>query len=343
MAKTAPAAARGVKRAQGRGPGARARAATEAPARAAAASARVSPPLTRARAPARPLVLRGRTGKVSPPQNMHQCFGRGSETDAAGARGPPAAAGPPGPASSGSKSVGTMKKKTGTGVVNSGSKATAEAKKIADAKGAQAAKFPTKPPVPAKKPAATAKYKTTKPKSSKGSRTDKPPAASSSSSTRATKPKPVAPGSMKKAASSSGGAKPAPKRKKTDDGEPRVLKLTLNLKPFEVMVTGEKREEFREDTQFIRSRLVDSKTGERKRYDYVEFKNGYGNSPSMPQFMTKFEGYEVRSGAFAEGPYSNGLTVDCAGPLTFVLSLGEVVSVSACEEKYGVADRALRG
>ena len=46
MGKTAPAAARGVKRAQGRGPGARARAATEAPARAAAASARVSPPLT---------------------------------------------------------------------------------------------------------------------------------------------------------------------------------------------------------------------------------------------------------------------------------------------------------
>ena len=43
------------------------------------------------------------------------------------------------------------------------------------------------------------------------------------------------------------------------------------------MVTGEKREEFRVTSKWIESRLIDSKTGEDKVYDLVEFVNGYGS------------------------------------------------------------------
>jgi hypothetical protein len=54
----------------------------------------------------------------------------------------------------------------------------------------------------------------------------------------------------------------------------KILKLTLQKQPFEVMVTGEKTSEFRRPSYWLMNRLVD-KNGNKKHYDYVEFINGY--------------------------------------------------------------------
>ena len=62
--------------------------------------------------------------------------------------------------------------------------------------------------------------------------------------------------------------------------------------PFEVMVTGEKKMEFRDPSAYITSRLVNSKTGKDKEYDLVEFTNGYGST--RPRFTVPFMGYELK-------------------------------------------------
>ena len=79
-----------------------------------------------------------------------------------------------------------------------------------------------------------------------------------------------------------------------------MLKLVLKKKPFEVMQTGEKLEEYRKKSKWIESRLID------KKYDYVEFYLGYWKD--RPSFKMKYNGYELISDIHKE--YSNGLKVD---------------------------------
>jgi hypothetical protein len=56
----------------------------------------------------------------------------------------------------------------------------------------------------------------------------------------------------------------------------RVLRLTLKRHWFDMIASGEKREEYRTAGKWILSRL------EGKEYDRIEFKNGYGqNVPTM--------------------------------------------------------------
>lgn len=56
----------------------------------------------------------------------------------------------------------------------------------------------------------------------------------------------------------------------------RVLRLTLKKRWFDMIASGEKREEYRTPGKWILSRL------EGKEYDRIEFKNGYGqNVPTM--------------------------------------------------------------
>jgi hypothetical protein len=56
----------------------------------------------------------------------------------------------------------------------------------------------------------------------------------------------------------------------------RVLRLTLKRKWFDMIASGEKREEYRTQSNWILSRL------DGKEYDRIEFKNGYGkNVPPM--------------------------------------------------------------
>ena len=107
----------------------------------------------------------------------------------------------------------------------------------------------------------------------------------------------------------------------------QVLKLSLKKAPFDVMVTGEKKVEFREQSAYIKSRFVDSKTGKDKEYDFVEFTNGYGYD--KPRFTVTFKGYKlVKEGVHKT--YSNGLEVDTRGQATYVISLGDDIVRTNC-------------
>ena len=95
--------------------------------------------------------------------------------------------------------------------------------------------------------------------------------------------------------------------------------MTVEWAPFEVMVTGEKKEEFRLKTAWMGARLIDGKTREDRKYDLVEFVNGYGKH--RPSFTTSFKGYQLKeNGVFKK--YSNGLVVDTRGKPTYVIKLG---------------------
>lgn len=84
----------------------------------------------------------------------------------------------------------------------------------------------------------------------------------------------------------------------------KTLRLTLKKAPFEVMLTGEKTEEFREPSDWIRSRLFNP-DGSMRDYDRIEYTNGYGLT--RPRFVTDFIGFELLECVHRQ--YSNGLKV----------------------------------
>ena len=70
----------------------------------------------------------------------------------------------------------------------------------------------------------------------------------------------------------------------------KVLKLTLKKKWFDLMQSGEKKIEFREPSDWIFSRLLDE-NGDVKKYDLIEFKNGYGKN--APCFCCEFLCWDI--------------------------------------------------
>jgi hypothetical protein len=104
---------------------------------------------------------------------------------------------------------------------------------------------------------------------------------------------------------------------KTDLSGCRILHLTLSKIPFEVMVTGEKQEEFRKNSDWIRSRLFE------KEYDYIKFANGYGSD--KPYFICKYEGFMECYMNVAERKYSNGLSITGIGKGDFIIYCGDIV------------------
>ena len=75
-----------------------------------------------------------------------------------------------------------------------------------------------------------------------------------------------------------------------DEVKKKVLKLTLKKKWFDLMKDGFKKIEFREPSEWILSRLID-KNGDPKKYDLIEFKNGYAKN--APSFYCEFLGWDV--------------------------------------------------
>lgn len=99
----------------------------------------------------------------------------------------------------------------------------------------------------------------------------------------------------------------------------KVLNLTLHRAAFEVMVTGEKRLEFRTPGKWIDSRLF-RKDGSRKPYDFIKFTNGYGSD--KPYFICRYLGFEYEYGCFR---YSNGLEVEVSND--YAIKCGQIVEV----------------
>lgn len=114
-----------------------------------------------------------------------------------------------------------------------------------------------------------------------------------------------------------------------------ILKLTLNKAAFDVMVTGEKKEEYRVKSKWIMSRLwkqdktkLPLKFYYRKHYDFVEFTNGYGKA--RPKFTAHFIDFLENLVPF-EKTYSNGLKVK-VNPTDQIIRIGEIVSIENFKE-----------
>lgn len=92
--------------------------------------------------------------------------------------------------------------------------------------------------------------------------------------------------------------------------------------PFEVMVTGEKQEEFREGGSWIRSRLYDKDDNPRE-YDVIKLVNGYG--ADKPYFICKYESFMECYMDVTTREYSNGLKVEGIGKGDFIIYCGDII------------------
>ena len=91
------------------------------------------------------------------------------------------------------------------------------------------------------------------------------------------------------------------------DGHVSILKLTLARGPFEATESGEKAEEYRRDSAWIRSRLFDS-DGNAREYDFIKYYHGPCFSESYRTTTMKFQGVFWHDEDISIGPYSNGFT-----------------------------------
>lgn len=109
--------------------------------------------------------------------------------------------------------------------------------------------------------------------------------------------------------------------------EAKILKLTLSKDPFEVMVTGEKKTEYRRDSKWIRSRIFPKGDASKppRDYHYVKFTNGYGRND--PYFICFFEKTRKLKTFLEECPkYSNGLKIYDLD-YKWAIDLGQIVEV----------------
>ena len=90
-----------------------------------------------------------------------------------------------------------------------------------------------------------------------------------------------------------------------------ILHLTLKRKWFDMIASGEKREEYREIKPYWIKRLSG------KRYDAIRFRNGY--SPDSPTMLVELKGV-YRSLGIVEWGAPEGEPV-------YMLSLGEILEV----------------
>jgi hypothetical protein len=102
------------------------------------------------------------------------------------------------------------------------------------------------------------------------------------------------------------------------------LKLSLKKGPYDVMVSGEKKKEYREVKPWMTSRLVDSKTGQDKPYDRIEFRNG--RAAHSPAFTVSYKGYKLQeAGVYVK--FSHDVEWDSRGKPTYIISLGADIEI----------------
>lgn len=104
----------------------------------------------------------------------------------------------------------------------------------------------------------------------------------------------------------------------------KILHLAVNKQAFDVMITGEKKPEFRRPSRWIISRLFDENDVTRQ-YNAVKFTNGYGKN--RPYFICKFEAvcklFPMICRHTVE-KYSNGLEVEVTTD-DYVIRLGDII------------------
>ena len=95
------------------------------------------------------------------------------------------------------------------------------------------------------------------------------------------------------------------------------LNLTIKKKWFDMIASGEKREEYREMKEYWLDRLVDINTHDWKHFDTVTFRNGYGRN--VPTVTVEYLGI-----SFMEGMPSWGAD---PGVKYIVIRLGEILDL----------------
>lgn len=96
----------------------------------------------------------------------------------------------------------------------------------------------------------------------------------------------------------------------------KILKLTIKKKWFDMILSGDKKEEYREICRHWESRLCSKNREHFKNYDFLEFSNGYGHS--VPKLTCRCEGISVGTGNRRWG---------CLEHPVFIISLGEITNV----------------
>lgn len=96
-----------------------------------------------------------------------------------------------------------------------------------------------------------------------------------------------------------------------------ILHLNLKRKWFDMILSGEKKEEYREIKDYWQKRLlvVDHSGPKFRHYDAINFKNGY--KKNAPEFTVKLNKIGLCTGNVEWGAE--------VGKVYFVLSLGELI------------------
>lgn len=95
-----------------------------------------------------------------------------------------------------------------------------------------------------------------------------------------------------------------------------ILHLTLKKKWFDMILSGEKKEEYRDMKPYWNSRLRSKKTYLIRQYDLIVFKNGYSKNARVMSVESK--GIQMREGKKEWGAEP--------GKHYFVLMIGKIVS-----------------
>ena len=75
----------------------------------------------------------------------------------------------------------------------------------------------------------------------------------------------------------------------------KTLKIVIKGEWLDLILSGKKKIEYREQSDFWVSRLYDENDKKRK-YDQIEFINGYNKNAR--RLLTKYEGFSSKSGLF---------------------------------------------
>lgn len=96
----------------------------------------------------------------------------------------------------------------------------------------------------------------------------------------------------------------------------KILHLNLKKKYFEQILSGEKKFEYREIKKYWIKRL------QKKKYDLIEFKNGY--SKDARKFYVEYLGYEIQTRKFE----ITGQNIN-----VYAIKLGNIVNINSTDEK----------
>jgi hypothetical protein len=105
---------------------------------------------------------------------------------------------------------------------------------------------------------------------------------------------------------------------------PYTLNLTLKKQWFDLMVTGEKKHEFREATNWLYSRMFNA-AGHEKKYKLVKFTNGY--STNSRAFICEYKSIEAAEDSYTyfDLSYSDGSKIKGSVENIYIITLGEIL------------------